>query len=173
MSTYLKLRNIKLVIFVRSGPIGFSVIFFTFKINKLWIDFIKRFPRYSKVVKNKSIKLCKFSCVRVEIFAVSFQTKPHSIIFTRSWVLMYITFAHGRTEGRTNRHFLKKFYFFLFIKNIYTCLSRLFFKFHPLDIFLTKVSIPFFSILEIRMKMVTLRSWSGAVLLQPIWRLCW
>ena len=39
----------------------------------------------------------------------------------------------ARTDGRTVRHFLKKFYFFLLIKNIYTCLylSLLFFKFHP------------------------------------------
>ena len=64
---------------------------------------------------------------------------------------MYITFAHGRADGRMDRHFLKKFYFFLLIKNIYTYLylSRLFLKFHPP---VTKVSTPFFSILEIGMK---------------------
>ena len=55
------------------------------------------------------------------------QKKPHSIISTRSWVLVYITFAHGRTD----RHFSKKFYFYLLIKNICLYLSRLFFKFHP------------------------------------------
>ena len=58
----------------------------------------------------------------------SFQTKKklHSIIFIRSWVLVY-------TDGRTDRHLLNKFYFFLLIKNIYTGLyrSRLFLKFHP------------------------------------------
>ena len=44
---------------------------------------------------------------------------------------------------KTDRHFLKKFYFFLLIKNIYKCLylSRLFMKFHPP---VTNVSIPFF-----------------------------
>ena len=112
----------------------------TFKIKKVWIDFIKRFPIYSKVVKNFiRLWLRKSSCVWVEILAVSIPNihlsnkKPHSIIFTRSWVLVYISFAHGRTDGRTERHFSKKFYYFLLIKNIYTCLclSRLFFKFHP------------------------------------------
>ena len=29
------------------------------------------------------------------------QQKPHSIIFTRSWVFEYITFAHERTDGQT------------------------------------------------------------------------
>ena len=37
------------------------------------------------------------------------QKKPHSIIFTRSWVLVYITFAHGRTDGQT---FFEKVLFF-------------------------------------------------------------
>ena len=52
------------------------------------------------------------------------------------------------TDGQT---FFEKVLFFLLIKNIYTCLylSRLFLKFHPP---VTKVSIPFFSILEIGTK---------------------
>ena len=101
----------------------------TFKIKKVWIDFIKRFSRYSKVVK-----------------VYTFQTKkPLSIIFTRSWVLVYITLAHGRTYGRTDRHFLKKFYFFLLIKNTYLD------YFSNFTHILTKVSIPFFH-MEIGMK---------------------
>ena len=101
--------------------------------------------------------------------------KPHSIIFIRSWVSVYITlfesissngsrdiakslkisfgssfvslrafgskfwqfrfpvYTFQTMDGRTDRHFSKKFSFFLLIKNIYTCLylSRLFLKFHP------------------------------------------
>ena len=60
----------------------------------------------------------KASCVRVEILAVSIPSihlsnknkKPHSIISTRSWVLVYITFAHGRTDGQI---FFEKVFFFL------------------------------------------------------------
>ena len=71
----------------------------------------------------------KFLAVSIASIHLSNKKKPHSIISTRSWVLVYITFAHGRTD----RHFSKKFSFFLLIRNIYTCLylSRLFLKFHP------------------------------------------
>ena len=69
----------------------------------------------------------KFWQFRLTVYTLQTK-KPHSIIFIRSWVLVYIIFAHGRTD----RHFSKKFSFFFLIKNIYTCryLSRLFFKFH-------------------------------------------
>ena len=93
------------------------------KIKKHRIDSISWSLRVSIVVLRAFGSKCRFP-------VDTFQTKkPHSIISTRSWVLVYITFAHGRTD----RHFLKKFYFFLLIKNIYTCLylSRLFLKFHP------------------------------------------
>ena len=63
---------------------------------------------------------------------------------------MYITFAQGRTDGQT---FFEKVLFFPPDEEyIYTCLlylSRLFLEFHTP---VTKVSIPFFSILEIGMK---------------------
>ena len=61
------------------------------------------------------------------------QKKPHSIILARSQVWVYTNFAGGQTGGRTDRHFSKKFSFFLLIKKIYTCLYlfRLFFKLHP------------------------------------------
>ena len=55
----------------------------------------------------------------------------------RDYLYPFLSFSvHNfcaRTDGRTDRHFSKKFYFFLLIKNIYTCLylSRLFFKFRP------------------------------------------
>ena len=43
--------------------------------------------------------------------AYTIQTKKtHSIIFTRSWVLVYITLAHGRTDRQT---FFEKVFFFL------------------------------------------------------------
>ena len=87
------------------------------------------------------------------------QKKPHSIISTLSWILVYITSAHGRTDGRTDRQtFFEKVFFFL-----------LFFFFLPdqeyiyLSISISiifQISPPFwrklvylFSILEIGMKM--------------------
>ena len=63
-----------------------------------------------------------------------------------SWVLVYTTFAHGRTDGVL----AKQFCFFILIKNTY--LSRIFLILHFL---MTKVSIPFFSILAIGMKTLT------------------
>ena len=92
------------------------------------------------------LQLRKSSCVRVEIFAVSIprihQKKQHSIIITRSWVLVYITFVHGWTDGRTDI-FWKSF--------IFSSLSRIYIHVYTyLDYFsnftaiLTKVSIPFF-----------------------------
>ena len=90
----------------------------TFQIKKLWIDFTKRFPKYSKVVKNFiRLQLRKFLCVRIEIRCFDSQytafkpKKPHSIIFTRCWVLVYVTFAHGRTDWRKGRHFWNSFIF--------------------------------------------------------------
>ena len=98
------------------------------------------------------LQLRKCSCVRVEIFAVSIPSihlwnkkNRISIIFIRSWVLVYIAFAHGRTDGRTGGRtdiFRKSFLFSSWSRiYVYTCLylSRLFFKFPVL----TKVSIPF------------------------------
>ena len=58
----------------------------------------------------------KFWQFRFPVYTFQTKKKPHSIISTRSWVLVYITFAHGRTD----RHFSKNFSFFLLIKNIYT-----------------------------------------------------
>ena len=121
------------------------MLFSTFKINKVWIDFIKRFLRYIKVLKNFiRLKLRKSSCVRVEILAVSMPSihlsnkkKPHSIISTRSRVLVYITF-----DERTDI-FLKSFLFSCWSRiciHVYTYLDY-FSNFTPI---LTKVSIPFF-----------------------------
>ena len=40
--------------------------------------------------------------------------KSHSIISSRSWVLVYITFARGRTDGRTDgQTFFEKVFVFL------------------------------------------------------------
>ena len=92
-----------------------------FKIKKVQIDFINRIARYSKVVKNFS---------RRDRFPVYiFQTKQTACNY------LY-PFSSFRT-------LTKSFCFFILIKNIYTCLSRLFLKFHPL---MTKVSIPFFPV---------------------------
>ena len=65
------------------------------------------------------------------------QKKPHSIIFTLSWVLVYITFAHGRTDSFW-KGFICSFWSRIHI-HVYTYVSRLFLKFHPP---VTKVSIP-------------------------------
>ena len=47
-------------------------LFQTFKIEKVWIDFINRFPKYSQVVKNFiRLYLRKSSCDRVEILEIS------------------------------------------------------------------------------------------------------
>ena len=70
------------------------------------------------------------------------QKKPHSIISTRSWGLVYITFAHGRTDGRTDifrKSFLFSCWSWIYI-HVYTYLDY-FLNFTPI---LTKVSIPFF-----------------------------
>ena len=77
----------------------------------------------------------------------SFQTK-NSIISTRSWVLVHITFAHGRTD----RHFSKKYSFLLLIKNICIYMSipiSIIFQISPR--FWQKL-VYFFSILKIFMK---------------------
>ena len=96
-------------------------------VKTVWIDFIKRFPRFSKVVKITFV----YSFVSPRAFGSKFRQfrfppfkQPHLIIFTRSGVLVYITFAHGLTDGRTERHFSKKFYFFLLIKNIHIYMSE-------------------------------------------------
>ena len=95
----------------------------TFKIKKVWIDFIKRFP--SKVVKNFiRLYLRKPSCVRVEILAVSIPSthlsNKKTALDYRSWVLVYITFAHGRTDGRTDRQiFFEKVFLSLPISIIF------------------------------------------------------
>ena len=112
--------------------------------NRCWCYFLVhtfKIKKFESISSNgsrdiaKSLKIrafgSKFWQFRFPVY--TFQTKPHSIISTRSWVLVYITFAHGRTDVRTDRRLSKKFSFFFLIKNIYTCLylSRLFLKFHP------------------------------------------
>ena len=97
----------------------------TFKINKIWIDFIKRFPRYSQVVKNFfRLYLRKSSCVRVEIFAVSIPSihLSNKQKRTRLSLAVYISFAHGRIDPWADRHFSKKFSFFL-LDQQYICMS--------------------------------------------------
>ena len=57
---------------VQPGLVVFSSSCNIFIIKKVWIDFIKRCPRYSKVVKNFiRLYLRKSSCVRVENFGTS------------------------------------------------------------------------------------------------------
>ena len=72
----------------------------------------------------------------------TFQTKITALDYLYPFLSFSVHNFCARTDGRSDRHFSKKFSFFLLIKNIYTCLylSRLFLKFHPI---LTKVSIPF------------------------------
>ena len=65
--------------------------------------------------------------------------KPHSTIFTRSWVLVYITFAHGRTTDIFRKSFLFSSWARIYT-HVYTYLDY-FSNFTP---FLTKVRIPFF-----------------------------
>ena len=43
----------------------------------------------------------KFWQFRFPVYTFQTKKKPHSIIFIRSWVLVYITFAHGRMDGQT------------------------------------------------------------------------
>ena len=65
----------------------------------------------------KSLKIA-FGLIFVSIPAIpvyTFQTnKPHTIVFIRSKVLVYRSFANGQTD----RHFSKKIYFFFLIKSI-------------------------------------------------------
>ena len=72
----------------------------------------------------------KFWQFRFPVYTFQTKNKPHSIIFIR-----YVSVHNfcARTDGRTDRHFSKKFSCFLLIKNIYTCLylSRVFLKFYP------------------------------------------
>ena len=68
------------------------------------------------------------------------------------------------TDGRTDGHFSKKFYFFLLIKNIYIYIYvytylDYFSNFTSYDIFLTKVSIPFFH-LGNRYEKIWINSWT-------------
>ena len=76
--------------------------------------------------------------VSIPSIHLSKKNKPHSIISIRSWVLVYITFAHGRTDI-----FWKSFIFFSWLRiyiHVYTYLGY-FSNFTPI---LIKVSIPFF-----------------------------
>ena len=110
---------------------------YIFKIQKVWIEQKSNRSNGSRNIA-KSLKISfGFIFVSLRVFGskisesrfplYTFQTKISH--FTRSQVLVYRNFA----DGRTDRHFSKKFSFFLLIKNIYTCLylSRLFFKFQP------------------------------------------
>ena len=129
MSTYLKLRNNKLVIsfelFHLIWPEGN---FRAFGSNRIWCYFLVhtfKIKKFESISSNGSRDIGKSLKISFDSqYTPCKQKKPHSIISTRSWVLVYI-----RTDRQT---FLKKFYFFLLIKNIYTCLylSRLFLKFH-------------------------------------------
>ena len=108
--------------------IGFSRIWWYFLVHIF--DFIKRFPRYSKVVKNFILfYLHKSSCDRIHFDSryVPFKEKKTHYLYPFS------SFSVHKFCGRPDKHFSKKFSFFLLIKNIYTCLylPRLFFKFHP------------------------------------------
>ena len=91
-----------------------------FKIKKVGIDFIKRCPRYSKVVQNFiRLQLRKPSCIRVEILAVSI---PSIHLSNKKTALDYLypllSFSvhcvllrpAGRTDGQT---FFEKVFFFL------------------------------------------------------------
>ena len=88
----------------RSSRVWWYFLVHILKIKKVWIDSIKR---DSKVVKNFiRLYLRKSSCVRVENFDSHYtpfkQKKSHSIIFTRSKVLVYTNFADGQTDGQTD-----------------------------------------------------------------------
>ena len=89
------------------------------------VDFIKRFPRYSKVVKNFiRLYLRKPSCVHVvSIPSIHVSTKK----IARDYLYKFLSFSVHNFCARTDRHFSKKYSFFFLIKNIYTKVSIHFF----------------------------------------------
>ena len=116
--------------------------------NRVWCYFLLhafKIKKFESISSNGSRDIAKslkisfgFSFVSLRAFGskfwqfrfrvYTFQTKKTALYYlTRFWVFVYIT---SRTDGQK---FFGNFYFFLLIKNIYTCLylSRLFFKFHP------------------------------------------
>ena len=80
-----------------------------------------------------SLRAFGSKCWQFRFPVYTFQTKKTALDYLYPFLSFSVHNFCARTDGRTDRHFLKKFYFFLLIKNIYTCLylSRLFFKFHP------------------------------------------
>ena len=87
--------------------------------NRFWCYFLVhtfKIKKFESISSNGSRDIAKPSCVRVKIgsfdsqYTPFKQKNPHSIISTRSWVLVYITFAHGWTDGRTDI-FRKSFLF--------------------------------------------------------------
>ena len=111
MSTYLKLRNIKLVISFEHQEMA-RITFIRLQLRKSSCDRVQSGLVISSNGSRdiaKSLKILfgssfvslrafgsKFGQFRFPVY--TFQTKkPHSIIFIRSWVLVYITFACGQT----------------------------------------------------------------------------
>ena len=143
MKFYMKLTSILRAIGTNRCWCYFLV--HTFKIKKVWIHFIKRFPWYSQVFKNFIwLLLRKSSCVRVEILAVSIanihlSNKKRSAL---DYLYPFLSFSVHKFCGRTyifRKSFLSSHCSRIYI-HVYTYLDY-FTNFTPI---LTKVSIPFF-----------------------------
>ena len=100
--------------------------------NRFWCYFLVHTFKIKSISSNGSRDITK-------LLKISFGS---SFVSLRAFVLVYITFAHGRTDGRTDI-FRKSFLFFswstIYI-HVYTYLDY-FSNFTPI---LTKVIIPFF-----------------------------
>ena len=72
----------------------------TFKIKKVWIDFIKRFPRHSKVLKNVSLRASKFWQFRFPVY--TFETKKTALDYVYPFLSFSVHNFCARTDGRTD-----------------------------------------------------------------------
>ena len=130
---------------IESSRVKYYFLIHIFKIKKMISSISSIWSRDTA----KSLKI-SFGFNFVSLYTIGLILKPDAIIFIRSEVLVYTSFADRQTGGRTDRRtdgqtLGKSFYFCFLIENIYTSLylSWLFLKFHPL---VTKVSILFFHV---------------------------
>ena len=111
---------------IGSNRVWYYFLVHTFKINR----FRQTFPESLKIWFGCSfVSLRAFGFRSFDSQYTPFKQKKTAL----DYLYPFLSFSVHDFCGRADRHFLKKFYFFLLIKNIYTCLylSRLFFKFHP------------------------------------------
>ena len=144
MPTYLKLLNwlfnLNTKIWLGEVSFGFGNLR-AIGSTRVWWYFlvhifkIKKFELISSNVSRdiaKSLKISfGFSFVSFRAFwsklqfrfqIYTFQTKQTALDYLYTFLSFSVHNFCARTDGRTGRHFLKKFYFCLVIKNIYTCL---------------------------------------------------